>query len=172
MTDPLQWITIYLNGVEAAKAGNFQEAVNNFSECIDIDKENPIVFILRSSAYYGLKQYDKAMSDIYSALALDQSVAGAYEQKGLIEWTTGNLQVALADYDKAISINPNDSISFMNRGQIKRDIGNLDGALEDFTSALELDPNNTLASMCLSMCQTMKNSPEIYKRFMEDKKNN
>ncbi len=170
MPDPLQWITIYQKGVDAGKAGNFQEAIDDFSKCINIDNKNPIVFILRSNAYYGLKQYDKAMSDVYSALALDQSVAGAYEQKGLIEWTTGNLQAALTDYDKAISINPNDSIMFMNRGQIKRDTGDLDGALKDFTNALELDPNNTLASDCLSLCQIIKSSPELYKRFMEDKK--
>jgi len=167
MNNPAGWLIIYQNGVDAAKAGNFQNAINSFSKCIDLDDKNPIVFILRSTAYYQIKEYEKALADIYRALALDQTIYDAYEQKALIEWSMGNLQVAIADYNKAVSINPNDSICFMNRGQVKRDSGDLDGAISDLEKSLELDPNNSLANQIFEFCQTMKQYPEVYKRSLE-----
>lgn len=165
------WTTTYQEGIDAVQSGNFQLAIDCFSRCIEIDDKNPILFIQRSNAYYVLKQYEKALSDIYSSLAIDQSIPDAYATKGMIEWAMGNLQSAINDYDKALLIDPNNSIYFMNRGQVKRDIGDLDGALADSARAIELDPDNSIASQVLMFCETMKSYPDIYKGFIKKKAN-
>ncbi len=159
------------DGKNFAKSGNFQEAINKFSEYIKRDNKNPYAFIYRSLTYNQLEDYEKAMSDVYSALSLNKSIAEVYSTKALIEWSKGNLQSALVDYDKAISIEPNNAIDVMNRGQVKRDLGDLDGAIEDTKKSLEIDPNNSIASGILILCQGMKSMPKSYEIYLEKNRN-
>lgn len=171
MSDMANSITKYLLTFEEAKvagiAGDFQKAKQKFTECINIDDKSTEAFILRATAHERLKEYELAMSDIYKAIALDQTNAVAYETKGLIEWCMGDLQSALVDYSKSILMDPNNSIAFLNRGQVKRDTSDLDGAIEDFNKAIELDQNNTIAQQCLDLCNIYKESPELYKMVIE-----
>lgn len=163
------WLMLYQDGISAGQESAFELAINKFSQCINMDKNNPAVFILRSNAYYSLGQYKEALSDVYSALAIDQSISDAYSMKGLLEWTMGDLQSALADYNKAISIDSNDSIIFMNRGQVKYDSGDLDGAISDCIKSTELDRNNSSAHNLIHFYKTMKDYPELHKSVLEKK---
>lgn len=162
-------ISAYQEGTSAAKDGDFQKAIDIFSKCIEIDDKNSNLFMARSLAYHFLKQYDKALSDIYNALALDQVTPEAYATKAMIEWSMGDLQAALIDYNKALSIDSANSIYFLNRGQVKRDIGDVEGAIKDLSKAIDLEPTNPLANQALTLCQTIKDDPELYKRFLKEK---
>jgi tetratricopeptide (TPR) repeat protein len=154
-------------GTDAAQAGDFKEAVNRYTLSLSEVPDNTSVLLMRAMAFYGLKEYEKALADIYKALSFDASMPDAYSSKALIEWTMGDTKAALVDYDKAISMEP-DSISLMNRGQVKRDTGDLKGAVKDLKEAVKLDPENALANQILMICQSF--SPEVYKLFMEKRK--
>lgn len=170
MSDPMQLLSLYQKAVEFAEAGNFQNAIENFSECIAIDDKNPMIFILRSTAYCQLKEYSKALLDVHVALSLDQSISSAYSTKAFIEWSMGDFKSALSDYDKAISLGSKYSADFMNRGQVKRDAGDLDGAIEDLQKASELDPSNSTARQIMDFCQKMKRNPKAYEKFLAKKR--
>jgi len=63
--------TLLVNNSVCSNATNgFQDSVRNLGRAIEIDSSNAKAFFLRSTAYYNLKSYDEALSDIKQAVKL------------------------------------------------------------------------------------------------------
>ncbi len=56
---------------EAIKNGDFQKAVNLYTEALAVDPENHILYSNRAAAYIKLQAYNKALKDARKARELD-----------------------------------------------------------------------------------------------------
>jgi tetratricopeptide (TPR) repeat protein len=99
----------------------------------------------RGWAYLRLKEYEQAVRDFQSALALNPGYARAYGRRGLAYIYLKDYQQAIADFDRAIELNPQDTWSYERRGRTYRKMGNYWRALEDFDRIVELDSNHVWA---------------------------
>lgn len=93
-------------GNEFVKAGKFNEAVEKYNQAIKLNRD-PVYFCNRAAAYCRLEQYDLAIQDCRTALALDEKYAKAYGRLGLALSCQNRYDAAIEAYKKAIELDPN-----------------------------------------------------------------
>jgi protein O-mannosyl-transferase len=117
----------------------------------------------RANYYRGEKQYDLALSDYASAMALKPSAMTYNSRAKLYFDVAGNsrdtLMLALKDYQKAIEMNNTDGEYYINGGAIYARLGDMDKALDYFNKGLKLKPEQTSGYLNRSLVFLNKNMP-------------
>ena len=116
----------------------FREAINVFSEAIDLEPDNALGYDKRAISYIKLKKYRKADKDLTKAIELDPEYAEAYNHRGLLNYFSNKAILAMPDFNKAIKLDPDYAQPFFNRGILKYDFGNVEEAYIDFKQAYKL----------------------------------
>jgi len=68
-----------------------------------------------------------------------------YLGRGLISWSQGNIDDAIADFTYAIDLNPQFVRAYMNRANAYSNQGQIGDAVADFIRVIEIDPHNAQA---------------------------
>lgn len=90
----------YFNkGIENYEKGNYQDARDCFTKCIELKPDSPNVYINRGLMNYMLDQYSTAIEDFDKALALDPANLEAYFNRGLAKKESGQFEKALEDFN-------------------------------------------------------------------------
>jgi tetratricopeptide (TPR) repeat protein len=84
-------------------------------------------------------------SEISSRREIDTGDIHAYNNRGLLFYTRGEYDRALADYDKAIELDPGYIHAYNNRGIVLYAMEEDDRAVKDYTEAIKLDPGYVYA---------------------------
>ncbi|KAK0417146.1 hypothetical protein QR680_012852 [Steinernema hermaphroditum] len=103
-------------GNDLMKAGSFNEAVEKYNGAIKLSKD-PVYFCNRAAAYCRLEQYDMAIQDCRTAIALDPNYGKAYGRLGLALSCQNRYDQAVEAYKKALEIEPGQQ-SYINNLQI------------------------------------------------------
>lgn len=101
------------------KASQFDAAINKYNEAIKLNRE-PAYFCNRAAAYCRLEQYDLAIQDCRTALALDPKYSKAYGRMGLALSCQNRYDQAVEAYKKALELEPNQE-SYKNNLKIAED---------------------------------------------------
>ncbi|PKY53590.1 TPR-like protein [Rhizophagus irregularis] len=91
--------------------GKYGEAVTYFTKANSIDPENIHNLNKRSIAYFVLQEYDKALLDVDKVVQFDSSNNLAHYNKGLIYYSIGNIENAIAFFKKCVELDFNDNLS-------------------------------------------------------------
>ncbi|CAI4226213.1 unnamed protein product [Auanema sp. JU1783] len=114
-------------GNELMKASKFDAAVNKYNEAIKLNRD-PVYFCNRAAAFCRLEQYDLAIQDCRTALALDPNYSKAYGRMGLALSCQNRYEQAVEAYKKALELDPNQE-SYQNNLKIAEDkVNELEGA--------------------------------------------
>lgn len=97
-----------LQGNEEFKAGNYANAVEQYTKAIELDPSNKTLFSNRSAAYLHLENYTEAMTDAQRCTLIDPSFAKGYFRLGCAYEKLDSNSEALAVYLKALDIAPHD----------------------------------------------------------------
>jgi len=130
----------YNEGIEAKDAGRLEEAVDRYTEAINLDPELLAAYINRSNAYLSLCQFDEARTDATKAIDLDEREPLAYANRSFAYDGLGQFDEALQDATKLIELDPEDDAAYVVRSAVYIDQGSFDEALEDATKAIGLEP--------------------------------
>ena len=103
-------------GYVANENREYQEAIEHYTEAIQLDPNNALAYNNRGNAYLSLGQYQRAIQDYDKAIQIDPNYAHAYNMRGGVYYRLGENQRAIQDYDKAIQIDPYYAIAYNNRG--------------------------------------------------------
>jgi len=96
---------IFVNrGAAFQKQNNYEEALNNYSKAIDIDKTNPNVFVYRGNLHYRRKNYEKALDDFKKVLELDPNNHVAQYNLGMCYFRQDNKLKACDAFHKACEL--------------------------------------------------------------------
>ncbi|MDR2904920.1 MAG: tetratricopeptide repeat protein [Helicobacteraceae bacterium] len=153
---------LFEEALSAARHGDYQDAIDLYSELIPINGEahwfktliinlysrapnppnNSIAYYNRGIAYIKLRNYDQAVKDYTQAIALDPKDDQAYHNRGGAYCKLGNYDQAIADFTKAIELNPKYASAYFNRGVTYDKQQNYNQAITDFTKAIELAPKD------------------------------
>jgi tetratricopeptide (TPR) repeat protein len=131
-----EWSNI---GLAAYKAGNYDDAIKDYSKAIELDPKYSIAFFNRGHALSKIENYEQAIVDYTKAIELDTKFTVAYNNRGYSYRKMGNYQQAIKDFNKAIELNPDYVISYYNRGVAYRILENYNQAIVEFSKAIELN---------------------------------
>lgn len=97
----------FLNGNNLFDESKFNEAIEEFTKAISIDKEYASAYFNRALNYILIKDYDSAKKDINAVMELEPNSPDAPLLMGDIAENNNDLLGARFWYEKALSINPN-----------------------------------------------------------------
>ncbi len=86
--------------------GQYEEAINEFSEALQKNPEHAMAHLGLSLTYMQMENYDAALQGFNTAIKLNPELAAAYADRGILYDRMGQHEKALADYRKALEMDP------------------------------------------------------------------
>jgi tetratricopeptide (TPR) repeat protein len=94
-------------GNAAFQKGDIEGSIAFFSQAVDIDPDNYIVYSNRSAAYMKLNHVSKALHDAERCVELAPSWAKAYSRLGVAQQGLKRFDAAITTFKKGIELDPN-----------------------------------------------------------------
>ena len=110
---------------------DFDRAISDYSEAIQLDPMNAIALHNRGLAYANKSQNDEAITDYSEAIRLDPTNALALHNRGLAYANKRQYDEAIADYSEAIRLDPTNALALHNRGLAYANKREYDRAIAD-----------------------------------------
>jgi serine/threonine protein kinase/tetratricopeptide (TPR) repeat protein len=111
-------------------------------------------FHKRALARRARGDFDGAIADCTSGLALDPIQDLLFIARAFSKRAKGDLDGALADFSAAIEMNSSQlARALVARGNCLRQIGDIDRALADFSRSIDLDPRNPTPYIARGLCR-------------------
>ena len=134
---------------------NIKEAIVYFDKALNITTDLKLLnhhqllycYVHRASCHSILKNFDKALNDIKTALKMDSSDYYTHYMKGSILYELQAFNQAKASYDEALRLNPEFGYGYFVRAMAKRELKDIEGAVSDLEIAEQFGyiPNQTKA---------------------------
>ncbi|MFB3902484.1 MAG: tetratricopeptide repeat protein [Acidobacteriota bacterium] len=145
-------------GLQLAKAGQHEQAVESFKKAAEKDPDQPAVWANMGSSYARLKQYEPAIEAYNKAIALKPDDSALYQNLGSVYSESGNLDKSREMYEKAASLaatlDPKGAATqYYNIGVTYINNGKNAEAAAALAKALEIDPNHAEAHYQLGLTQ-------------------
>ena len=130
----------YNRGKEHLLAGNYDSAIQAFTEAIRLNPSLGAAYNLRGIAYVVHESRESsAIQDHTEAIRINPNDAAAYNLRGGLYAVQGQYDRAIRDYTEAIRIDPGDAEAYYNRGLAYVDRGQYDRAMQDYDQAVRID---------------------------------
>ena len=142
----------HAKGFALRKAGNFRDAIAEYSTAISLDQDHFKAYFNRGFAHDKLCLFDEAIKDYTESLRIEPANAFAYYNRGISRDRAGAYDLAIEDFSKAISLLPDNADFFHNRGFCHRKQNNMQLAVEDYTAALACSPRHFKAMYNRAFC--------------------
>lgn len=162
----------YFNkGCELFEAGEYEDAIENFSKSIGLDPCNESIYCNRGSCYYEIQQYQKAFKDYTKAIELDPDLCETYYNRGNCYFKFKQYEYAIDDYTKAIKLGFYSEEIYSKRGWCYYFFKQYEDAIEDYSKTIELNPDYSEAyynrGLCYSALQQYEDAIEDYTKYIE-----
>ncbi len=132
-----------LAGDQAIQAGNYDQAVDNYLDCLDsedlAERDVPAVYYLLANAYSALGNHRQAIEDYSVVLDLDPDNAWAYNNRCWAYALLQQPQKALPDCDEALRRLPDRPAVLDSRALVYWQLGETGKARDDLTRAHSID---------------------------------
>ncbi|HEV3384242.1 MAG TPA: tetratricopeptide repeat protein [Gemmata sp.] len=124
---------------------DYDKAIKDFDEVIQLDPKNASAFTNRAAAWFGKEEFDKAIKDYDEAIKINPKAADAFIGRGQTRASKQEYDKAIDDYTEAIKINPKYFEAFIARGEAWNEKKEYDKAIKDLDEAVRLDPKSASA---------------------------
>ncbi|CUH46868.1 tetratricopeptide repeat protein [Ruegeria atlantica] len=132
-----------------------------------VTPENRITLLKsRGWAYYSGKQYEKAISDYTSALALAQNDPRLTLWRAIAYNAAGDVQSAEVAYERVLLLAPSSTDALFHKAQFDRGRGNTLAAIQGLEKVLELDPSYGDAGTALINAHYDVNGHDAVEQFL------
>jgi tetratricopeptide (TPR) repeat protein len=126
-------------GVVRLGAGAVRPAIADFTESIQLQKENALAFAGRGWARFTDKDLAGSIADYSEAIRLSPS-ATLYAERGHVNIVAGKPDDAIRDLNEALRLDPKNADAFNTRGFAYAKKGDFVRALADYDAAIKLNP--------------------------------
>ena len=128
-------------GMNLSEQNEFVDAIAAYTQAIELDPDNAIVYYNRGLALYHLRRHEAALADFDQTIELKPDAVPPYKNRALILMYLEDYEGAIADFDSAIQLTPNDSEAHLGKGFVTLLNGQTELAIADLDRAIELAPN-------------------------------
>ena len=129
------------SGVQLLNNGNIPQAIEKFTQAIQLEPSLVSCYCNRGSAFLQLGKIEQAIDDYNMAIKLKPDYAEAYGNRGMLYHEMGQDEQALRDFTMAVELVTDDHVNFYNRGGVWKNMGEYEKAVKDYTRAIELVPD-------------------------------
>ncbi len=134
------------SGNQKMRDGDFDGAIADFNQVIEIDKIFPEnvqsgTYLNRGLAFQKKGDLDAALADFNKAIKLQANNVYAYQNRAGLHEKRKEIDEALADYSKAIKLNSKFPFAYRGRGMLLLAQGKDTEAEADFAKYLQLYPD-------------------------------
>jgi len=120
--------------------GNDSEIAKNRNQAIDLDEENPRVYVVIADAYAHIKYYDTAMQFLNQALENKISDPDVYIMIGKVHLSKINGTEAIKNFEEALKLEPSNPEALTQKAKVYSLINNYTGAISLLEEAIAGDP--------------------------------
>ncbi|KAI3734292.1 hypothetical protein L6452_13757 [Arctium lappa] len=99
---------IKLQANEAFKAHKYSQAIDLYTQAIELNSENAVYLANRALAHTKLEEYGSAIQDASKAVEIDPKYSKGYYRRGAAYLAMGKFKEALKDFQQVKRICPND----------------------------------------------------------------
>ena len=131
-----------LHGETHMRRNSYNQAIDNFSQAIEINPDYVDAIINRGSAFANLERFNDALMDFNHALKLEKNDAELYNKRGEIYLQNNMHDQAIKDFTTALILDPMCSNAYLNRGQAYSEKEMHEEAMADFDQAVRTDFDN------------------------------
>ena len=135
------YVAYGIRGLCKNVAGDYQGAISDESNAIELNPHYLKAYNLRASVKYAISDFKGALVDYEYVLKNGPKDIDGYSNCGALKSALNDYKGALADFDKAISLNPRLSDSYFKRAIVFYNMENYLAALKDLNKAIELKPD-------------------------------
>lgn len=121
-------------------AGDDTASIPLFLETLKIDPRFAPAVANLGTAYYRLKDYDRALECLWRALQLNPKLAPAMNSFGLTVAAMGLVEESLQYFDLALAVQPRYAAAHLNKGVSLARLNRLDEALKSYNKAASCEP--------------------------------
>ncbi|OAY84002.1 Serine/threonine-protein phosphatase 5 [Ananas comosus] len=93
---------------EAFKANKFSQAIELYSQAIELNDKNAVYWANRAFAHIKREEYGSAVQDATKAIEIDPQYSKGYYRRGAAYLAMGKFKEALKDFQQVKRIRPND----------------------------------------------------------------
>ena len=105
----------------------------------------PAAYLNRGIAFGDMRNFDYAINDFTTAIAIDPRNVDALLNRGLAHVAMGEFEKALSDYGAALAVKPDFADAYINRGSVFLRRKEFDKAIAEYDRAVKIQPNLTVA---------------------------
>lgn len=138
---PNNYYVWQMRGVGWKAKGEYDNAINDFTEAIRLNPHGTLAYISRGIVWYSRKEYDKAIADYNEAIRLDPKLVSAFNNRGVAWVGKKEYDKAITDFDEAIRLDPKLAYTYYSRGTAWNYKKVYDKAIADLDEAIRRDPN-------------------------------
>jgi tetratricopeptide (TPR) repeat protein len=120
-------------------AGQYNQAVSDYTTLLNRDPKNPIFYAHRGLAHAALDEISAANADCDHAISISPSNAHLYDIRGVANTLLRDFDNARRDFATALTLDPKFARSYFDRGKMYFQLQDYDSAIKDFTSAIKVD---------------------------------
>ncbi|MGB3511994.1 MAG: tetratricopeptide repeat protein [Microcoleaceae cyanobacterium] len=129
---------IYNQAVARATAGDYQGAIQEFSQVIEINPKFAAAYYGRGLAKFDLGNREEAIADYTQAIEINPNYIDAYLGRGIARFAVADILGSIADANQIISINSNHPSAYKLLGSAYRKQDNQEAAIANFKRGAEL----------------------------------
>ncbi len=119
---------------------DYQNAINFYTNAINIQPNFAEAYNNRGNCYNNLKQFQAALSDLQTAVRYNSVDSRIHNNLGNVYLEMENYGAAINSYTQAINLNPNLFTAYFNRALAYSYLGQFQNALPDAQRAMALNP--------------------------------
>ncbi len=128
----------FKSGLTLSEAGNYKEAVDQFTRSLVIDPEYLQSYLERARVYEAMNELQKAADDLQRALAFEQKKESLYYEAARLNYLLSNYDNALELTSESIGLKSNYEPAYRIQCLILMATGDYPGALVSINKALAL----------------------------------
>lgn len=140
------------------KSGKFDQAIDDYTQAIELEKNNGYLYASRAAAFHGANSYRRAVEDCNKAIPLISTPGSLYQLRALCYTALKQNSRSIDDLDRAIMAQPESLELRRQRGKARLAIGDYKAALDDFHFVLSRNPNDNDARIRFD--QASRNMPK------------
>ncbi|XP_049868343.1 stress-induced-phosphoprotein 1 [Pectinophora gossypiella] len=127
-------------GNAALATGNYMEAIKNYTEGINLDPKNHVLFSNRSAAHAKAGNYPAALEDAEKTVSLNPSWSKGYSRKGSALAYLGRYDEAIAAYEKGLELEPSNAQLASGLSEVKKQVEEVKLRTEQLFGKLQANP--------------------------------